>query len=204
MAKTLNISLVKQAVLAAEANTRQATSHTKTRGNVRGGGRKPWRQKGTGNARAGSRRSPIWVGGGITFGPQKEQSFKQILPKKMAKAAFNELLNYLYQEKRLLVTDSLSLSEAKTKAATALIAKLNIESAALLLVTSELQPQLVLACRNLPGVTVATNKNLSILDLSRARTVVMEKSAAVERGLVKTEAKAAPKPKATKQKEVKK
>ncbi|HSX41916.1 MAG TPA: 50S ribosomal protein L4 [Candidatus Saccharimonadales bacterium] len=186
MATKLNISLVKQAVLAAEANSRQTNSHTKTRGNVRGGGRKPWKQKGTGNARAGSRRSPIWVGGGITFGPQKERTFKQVLPKKMAKAAFNQLLNHLYEQKQLLVTDSLALTDAKTKQALTLLKKLEITGNNIVLVTSEFQPQLILACRNLPNVTVVVDKNLSILDLSKAQKIVMEKTAATTRGLLKT------------------
>lgn len=187
MATKLNISLVKQAVMAAEANARQTNSHTKTRGNVRGGGRKPWKQKGTGNARAGSRRSPIWVGGGITFGPQKERTFKQILPKKMAKAAFAQLLSYLYEQKQLVVADSLSLTEAKTKQALTLLKKLELTGGNIVLVTHDLQPQLVLACRNLPSVTVVVNKNLSILDLSNAQSIIMEKTAATERGLLKAE-----------------
>lgn len=195
MATKLNIPLIKQAVMAAEANARQTNSHTKTRGNVRGGGRKPWKQKGTGNARAGSRRSPIWVGGGITFGPQKEQTFKQVLPKKMAKAAFAQLLAFLFDEKRLVTTEALALNEAKTKGALALLKKLEAEGAKVLLVTNEIQPQLVLACRNLPNVTVVVNKNLSILDLSNAQKIVMENAAAVDRGLIK-EAKPAAKPKA--------
>ncbi len=204
MATNLNLPLIKQAVLAAEANTRQTNSHTKTRGNVRGGGRKPWKQKGTGNARAGSRRSPIWVGGGITFGPQKDRTFKQVLPKKMAKAAFNQLLNYLFAEKRLVTTESLALTEAKTKQALTLLKRVEAEGAKVVLVTQDIQPQLILACRNLPNVTVVVNKNLSILDLSTAQKVVMEQVSAVERGLIKeTKPATKAKPKVAAKKEVK-
>lgn len=187
MTKTaVNISLIKQAVLAAEANARQSTSHTKTRGNVRGGGRKPWKQKGTGNARAGSRRSPIWVGGGITFGPQKERTYKQNMSKKMAQAAFKELLNYLFAEGQLRVSDKLTLKSTKTKDAVALLKSYELGTKNTLLVTENLEAELVLASRNIPNITVVENKNLSILQLSRAVVVLMEKAAAESRGLVKT------------------
>src|SRR5512133_3582557 len=103
----LNISLIKQAVLAKQANRRQSTSNTKTRGEVRGGGKKPFKQKGTGSARAGSRRSPVWVGGGIVFGPTKDRNFKLRLPKKMARQAIAQALDLFNKDGNIKIAASL-------------------------------------------------------------------------------------------------
>lgn len=188
MAKTVNIALVKQALLARQASKRQATSHAKTRSEVSGGGRKPWRQKGTGRARAGSNRSPIWTGGGITFGPRKERNFKVALPKKMSRRALHELLSHLYSEKQLTVTPSLALKEPKTKALIALLAQHGLAGKKALLVTEKIEPELVLAARNLEGINVTTAVNLSILDVV-AGNIVVEEPVAKAWGLVKDSVK---------------
>jgi large subunit ribosomal protein L4 len=190
MKKTLNVTLIKQALLARQANKRQATSHTKSRSEVSGGGRKPWRQKGTGRARAGSNRSPIWVGGGVTFGPTKNRNFGHVLPKKMSKKAVMEMLNYLKTEGKLAVVASLSLKEAKTKLAIKLLDDNGLSAQKVVLVTGSVEPELVLATRNLPGVSTVMASDLSIVNLISGH-VVLDKSAAQAFGLQKEEPKTA-------------
>ncbi len=169
--KGVNISLIKQAVLAKQANSRQATSATKTRGMVRGGGKKPWKQKGTGRARAGSSSSPIWVGGGKVFGPHKDRNYKTRLPKKMQKAAFAEMLKAA--KDRIISVSSLSMKTAKTKDALVMLAKHDL-TGSVLLVTNEMQPELLLATNNLKTVEVKMARDLSITDLFDGRKVAME------------------------------
>lgn len=185
--KLLNKALVKQAIVALQSNRRQATSHVKTRGEVSGGGKKPWRQKGTGRARAGSSRSPIWIGGGKVFGPTRERHYKQQLPKKMARLALGQLFNYYLQEEKLVLIEHLNLKEVKTKAALGLLKKHGADNRRALLITNEIEPELVVSARNLPGVKVTANANVSILDLAEAQIVLIDKKAAVNRGLVKAE-----------------
>ncbi len=171
--KNVNISLIKQAVLAKQANARQATSATKTRGMVRGGGQKPWKQKGTGRARAGTKTSPIWVGGGQVFGPHKDRNYKTRLPKKMQRAAFKEMLTAI--KDRIVSVPSLAMKTAKTKDAVAMLAKHDLRGK-LLLVTEAIQPELLLSTNNLPNVEVKMARDLSIIDLTDTRTIVMEEA----------------------------
>lgn len=196
MAK-INIPLIKQALLARQANKRQGTTHTKTRSEVSGGGRKPWRQKGTGRARAGSNRSPIWVGGGITFGPSKERNFKHALPKKMNKKALLEMLSYLQSEKKLIITESLSLKDAKTKQALKLLGEHGLSGKKAIFITGKLEPELVLATRNIAGVSTVLVSDLSITDLVSGQAVI-DKEAAQTLGLNKAEGKTLTKKSATK------
>lgn len=175
MPKTnFNQPLLKQAYLHLSGNQRQATSSTKTRGRVSGGGRKPWKQKGTGRARAGSSRSPIWSGGGIVFGPQANRSFTTRLPKKMLKAAFRQLLEFYRREGKIITLPNLRLSEPKTKLARTLLKKLDLTSGRLLLITDKLEPELILGTNNLPGVETVTVERLTFLKLSSFDKVVME------------------------------
>lgn len=117
-------SVVHQVVVAMLANRRQVLAHTKDRGEVRGGGRKPWRQKGTGRARHGSIRSPLWVGGGITFGPTKERNFKQKINDKMRRKAIFMCLSDRVQDGKLVLLDKMSVMEGKTKEMVGLVNKL--------------------------------------------------------------------------------
>lgn len=175
MPKTnFNQPLLKQAYLHLSGNQRQATSSTKTRGRVSGGGRKPWKQKGTGRARAGSSRSPIWRGGGIVFGPQANRSFTTRLPKKMLKAAFRQLLDLYRREGKIIDLPSLRLSEPKTKQAQALLKKLNLTGGRVILITDKLEPELILGTNNLPGVETVAIENLTFLKLASFDKVVME------------------------------
>lgn len=170
----INNSLIKQAILAKQANKRQATSNTKTRAEVSGGGKKPWKQKGTGRARAGSSRSPIWVGGGITFGPRSERNYKTKLPQKMAKAALNQLLQILKSDNRLINGGKLELKEPKTKLAIILLDKLGLSGKKVIFVTENTVPELVLACGNLQNIEVIRKSDLSIIHLVSNVNIVMD------------------------------
>ena len=173
MTKGINKVLIKQAVLAMQANTRQSTANTKTRGEVSGGGKKPWKQKGTGRARVGSSRSPIWVGGGISFGPTSAKNFKQILPKKMASRAKAELWQLLKIENRVRSVPKLHLAEPRTKLAVQLLAEIKPKGKTLL-VTKTVEPELILATANIPRTDVKPLDQVSILDLAMYQTAVME------------------------------
>lgn len=173
MSSKVNRILIKQAVVAMQANTRQGTSHTKTRGEVSGGGKKPWKQKGTGQARAGSSRSPVWVGGGITFGPSKERNFKQALPKRMAQKAKSELWQLLKNENRVLSVPPMHLNEPRTKLAVKLLLDIKPKGKTLL-VTKAVEAELILATGNIPNIDVKPLSQVSILDLAYYQTLVME------------------------------
>ena len=110
-----NPDLVWQTAMVMNANRRQILAHTKDRGEVKGGGKKPWRQKGTGRARAGSIRSPLWKGGGVTFGPTKERNFKRKINKKMRRLAFFSLISKKIKDSELKIIDSLDINSFKTK-----------------------------------------------------------------------------------------
>lgn len=185
----VNRALIRQAILAAQANSRQVGGHTKTRGEVRGGGKKPYRQKGTGAARAGTRRSPIWTGGGITFGSRKEQNFSQVLPEKMKKAALLEMLKLKFFEKQIVVVDSLALKEPKTRLAVKILEDHNLKYKKVLFVTQNIEPELVMAAKNIPDVFVVTDDQLNILSVAKAEFVVMEEEIARKRKLIQEKSK---------------
>jgi len=129
----LNSNLVHQAVVAQTANKRQVLAHTKDRSEVRGGGKKPWRQKGTGRARHGSIRSPLWRGGGITFGPTNERNFSLKINKKAKRKALLMCLSDKAKNERIILVDNLELAEAKTKKFFQILLNLNMELDILLL-----------------------------------------------------------------------
>lgn len=190
--KKIRLPLIKQAIIKAQSNLRQSNSNTKTRAEVSGGGKKPWRQKGTGRARAGSSRSPIWSGGGITFGPRKERNFKNKLPKKMSQLAMKEMLLLLKEKNQLLLLDSLKLKEPKTKLALGLLKKHNIQEKKVLFVTKEIEPELIMACRNLPTVKTTFIGELGILALASSDIIVLEKPLLGQLGLEETNPKEKP------------
>jgi large subunit ribosomal protein L4 len=119
-----NPDLVHEVVVGMQSNARAGTAHTKDRSEVRGGGKKPWRQKGTGRARHGSRRSPIWTGGGVTFGPRSEKDYSVKLNKKVKSKALASVLSKKFADNELLFVDSLKMDEPKTKEAKAIVAAL--------------------------------------------------------------------------------
>lgn len=167
----VNEPLLHQAVVMYEANQRQGTVSTKTRTEVRGGGRKPWRQKGTGRARHGSIRSPIWVGGGVTFGP-KPRSFRQALPKKARRAALKSALSAKVGAGDIIVLDALALSEAKTKLVASMLEKLNVTGRTLI-VTDGKDHNLELSVRNIPGLELRQASGLNAYDVLKYRNLVI-------------------------------
>ncbi|GAF22587.1 MULTISPECIES: 50S ribosomal protein L4 [Shouchella] len=170
-----NNSVLHDAVIMQQASLRQGTHKTKGRSEVRGGGRKPWRQKGTGRARQGSIRSPQWVGGGVVFGPTP-RSYSYKLPKKVRRLALKSALSSKVQGSELVVLDTLSFEEIKTKSMKEVLASLSVESKALV-VTADYNENVALSARNLPGVTFLTADSVNVLDLLKHGKVVITKDA---------------------------
>ena len=157
--------LITQVVTTYSANLRRPVAHTKNRGEVSGGGRKPWRQKGTGNARAGSTRSPLWRGGGVTFGPRNTSNYSKRLNRKMAATALKMVLSAKIAEKKLIVTDSLSVKEISTKKFEKLLFNLPIEEGSILLVLAKTDVNLELSCKNLPYLKTVQVSGLHLIDI---------------------------------------
>jgi len=174
-AREFNDSLVHQAVTAYLAGGRAGTRAQKTRTQVRGGGAKPWRQKGTGRARAGSVRSPLWKGGGKIFAA-RPQDFSQKLNKKMYRAAISSILSELVRQDRLVVLEQLSLEQPKTRELARRLEAYD-EGGSVLVVTDELDRNLELAARNLPEVAVARARHVDPVSLVRFEKVVVTSAA---------------------------
>jgi large subunit ribosomal protein L4 len=150
--REFNEALVHQVVTAFMAGARQGTRAQKTRSEVRGGGKKPWAQKGSGRARAGTIRSPIWTGGGVTFAA-KPQNFEQKVNRKMYRAAMQAILSELVRQERLVVVEEMKVETPKTKAFAAQLAKQDLLGSSLI-ISDEVEQNLYLAARNLPGIDV--------------------------------------------------
>lgn len=159
--------------VAQTANMRQVIAHTKGRGEVRGGGRKPWRQKGTGRARHGSRRSPIWVGGGITFGPTKYRNFKKKINQKIKKKATLMALSGKLRDKELIMVDKLELQNPKTREMAVVVDKLVPDFKSALLVLAEKNEYIFRASRNIDDFKVITLDNINIVDLLNHKYLVI-------------------------------
>ena len=170
-----NENVVTEAILMQRASLRQGTHKVKNRSEVSGGGRKPWRQKGTGRARQGSIRSPQWRGGGVVFGPTP-RSYAYKLPKKVRRLAIKSALSTKVLEQNLVVLDALSFDAPKTKDFKAVLAALEISKKALF-VTSEVNENAILSARNIPGVTVLTAEGINVLDLLGHDKVVFTQDA---------------------------
>ncbi|MBN2057526.1 MAG: 50S ribosomal protein L4 [Candidatus Saganbacteria bacterium] len=170
-----NDQLVQSALVWFQAAQRRGTHSTKTRAEVSGGGKKPWKQKGTGRARHGSIRSPIWRKGGVTFGP-KPRDYNYAFPIKMRKGALRVALSDMAAAERIKVVDQFQLSEAKTKQAAKLLKDLKVEGKVLLVMGQANEPFLR-AARNLAKTSVVEFKQLNIFDLLNADWVIMEKAA---------------------------
>jgi len=172
--RDFNEALVHQVVVAYAAGARQGTRAQKTRSEVSGGGAKPWRQKGTGRARAGTIRSPIWRTGGVTFAA-KPQDHSQKVNKKMYRGAMKSILSELVRQERLIVVDDFSVEAPKTKALVAKLKELELTDA--LIVTGELDENLFLAARNLYKVDVRDAKAIDPVSLIAFDKVVMTAAA---------------------------
>lgn len=170
----INEHLVHMAVLQQLANKRQGTQKAKTRSEVRGGGRKPWRQKGTGHARQGSTRSPQWAGGGVVFAPTpRDYSFK--LNKKEKRAALKSALTSRVVENKFVVVDELKLDEIKTKKFVEVLKNLNVEKA--LVVLNDMDEKVIASAANIPTVKTTQTNELNVFDVLKYDTVVVTKAA---------------------------
>jgi large subunit ribosomal protein L4 len=173
---TVNEPAMHQAVKVYLANQRQGTTLTKTRGFVSGGNQKPWRQKGTGRARQGSIRSPLWPGGGTTFGPTRRE-YRLEMPKKLRQLARKSALNARARENALTVVAPLSFDEPKTRRLAELLAGMGLAGSKVLVLTSELKPNVLLSARNLQQVDVMRYSDVSTYDILHADAVVIEEAA---------------------------
>ena len=171
---TYNEGLVHQIVTAYLAGARAGTAAQKTRSEVRGGGAKPWRQKGTGRARAGTSRSPIWTGGGVTFAA-KTRDYSQKVNKKMYRGAIRSILSRAAAEERLIIVESLELSEVKTKAMKAKMAELGVEK--VLFLMDDVSESIYLASRNIPYVQVLDVEGVDPVSLVRFPHIVATEAA---------------------------
>lgn len=171
-----NEPVVHQAVVRQLANQRLGTHATKSRGMVRGGGRKPWKQKGTGRARAGSIRSSIWVGGGVTFGPQP-RSYEKDMPRKARRLAIRCALSAKVAAKQLVVIDGLNFDAPKTKNVAALLKAFDSSDKKNLIITNGENVNVALSARNMPEVTAITNGSLNCFDLLHNNQVFLDKEA---------------------------
>ena len=170
----INEHLVHMAVVQQLANNRQGTQKAKTRSEVSGGGRKPWRQKGTGHARQGSTRSPQWTGGGVVFAPTpRDYSFK--LNKKEKRAALKSALTSVVNENKFIVVDELKLDAIKTKDFAKVLTNLNVEKALVVLDTND--KNVVMSAKNIPTVKTALTNTINVYDILKYNTVVVTKAA---------------------------
>lgn len=170
-----NADLVHQVVVSMQSNMRTPVAHTKGRGEVSGGGKKPWRQKGTGRARHGSTRSPIWIGGGVAHGPTKEKDYSKKINKKMKKKAFYTALSRKLRDNEILLLDKVDLAKPKTKEASSVLKSIStikgFENLAsrrknkALLALAKKSVETEKSFRNIPGMGISEARNLNILDL---------------------------------------
>lgn len=171
-----NPALVHEAVVAQRANKRRSVAHTKTKGEVSGGGKKPWKQKGTGRARQGSTRNPQWVGGGVAFGPRSERNFSVKFNKKAKRVALFMVLSDKVANKQLLAIESIPTEAPKTKTVAEMIKKLPVGRTTLI-VSPASNPMLMRMVRNLPNVKLVTANSVSIEDVLGYRSVAFLKDA---------------------------
>jgi large subunit ribosomal protein L4 len=168
-------SAVHQVVCSQLAARRRGTSSTKGRSEIRGGGKKPWRQKGTGNARAGTSRSPLWKGGGIVFGP-KPRDYSFSVPRKMRKVALKSVLTSKVQEDRLLILDRLALEKPSTKQLAAILQKLIGKQGSAVVALGDWTEAAWLSGRNIPGVRVIHAENLSVYTALQFDYLIVDKA----------------------------
>ena len=170
-----NADLLHQAVITQQANERQVLAHTKDRSEVRGGGKKPWKQKGTGRARVGSTRNPVWRGGGIAFGPKpRDYSFK--LPRKVRRLALKSALSSKVMDSNIIVVDGLTFDEPKTKLMIETLAKLNA-CAKTLVITGDGDINVYKSARNIPGVKSLKADYINVYDVLKYETLLMTRDA---------------------------
>ena len=170
----LKNSVIRQAVLSERTNLRQGTHSSKNRSAVRGGGKKPWKQKGRGVARAGTTRSPLWKGGGVVFGPEPHK-YKHKLPKKMSKLARRSVLSDKISKDEFKVLEKISIDTNKTSDFVSFLKKLKLSDKRLTILVSTFQENLILASRNLRNVYVENVRNVSVYDLIDSEIIITDK-----------------------------
>ncbi len=171
---SINTSVVRQAVLSELSNLRQGTHSSKNRSAVRGGGKKPWKQKGRGVARAGTIRSPLWKGGGVVFGPEPHVYSKK-LPKKMSKLARKSVLSKKLQDGKLIILDSIKIGSAKTSDFISFMKSIGILNKKTLILVNSFQENLMLSSRNVRGVFIENAKTVSVYDLLDSEVILIDK-----------------------------
>lgn len=172
--------VVHTAVMGQEKNAREAWAHTKTRGDVSGGGKKPWKQKGTGRARHGSSRSPIWIGGGVTHGPRNDRDYGVKVNKRLRRLALAMVLSDRLRNGALVAVEDFQIVEAKTKAVAAARTALPGAGAKALVLTTAQDAAFIRAARNLPATTTIAARSLNVRDLVNFPTIIASKDALTE------------------------
>jgi large subunit ribosomal protein L4 len=175
-----NADLVHQVAVSQAANKRQVSAHTKFRGEVRGGGKKPWRQKGTGRARHGSTRSPLWKGGGVTHGPRTERIFEREIPKKMRRKALFMVLSQKAKDNHIVVLDELAMEKPQTKEVAKSLAKLPSRAQSLLIALPKYDKNTFLSARNIKKTSIEEARNLNVLDLLNSKYLLLTKDSIKE------------------------
>lgn len=170
-----NADLVHQIAVSLSANKRQISAHTKNRGEVSGGGKKPWRQKGTGRARHGSIRSPLWKGGGATHGPRTERVFEREIPKKMRRKALFMVLSQKVKDNQLVILDKIELEKGKTKEMVSSLLKLPCNSQATLIALPNYDKKIFMAARNIKKTSIEDARNLNVLQLLNHKYLLLTK-----------------------------
>lgn len=170
---SFNSNLVYQVATSQMSNRRKSIAHTKDRSEVRGGGKKPWRQKGTGRARHGSSRSPIWVGGGVTFGPRNEKNFKRTIPKNIKRKALIEILKEKESNNNIVLVEK--IEALKTKQASEFLKEKSLLKDNCLIVLKDMDKKTILSFRNIPNAKTIQMKDLNCLDVLTAKKIVITK-----------------------------
>ncbi len=170
-------ALVHQVLEAQQANARLTLAHTKTKAEVRGGGKKPWRQKGTGRARHGSIRSPLWIGGGVTFGPRKERNFAKKINKKMKRKALFMVLTDKVKDNNFIVVDKFELAQIKTKNLVNIFKKLPFEKLkSILIILPEKNDNIIRSAMNLPKIKTILANSLNVAETLKFNYLLTDKS----------------------------
>jgi large subunit ribosomal protein L4 len=172
----VNNELMRLALIRQLSNARQANAHTKTRADVRGGGKKPWKQKGRGGARAGTSRSPLWVGGGTIFGP-RPRDYRQELTKKMKRLARKSALSYKVKDNQIMIVEDFVLDNLKTKDFSKILSDLKITGKKVLVLTGSYNEIIYKSGRNIPKVNILEAANASTYDILNNQVLVLQKSA---------------------------
>ena len=168
-----NRDAIHRAILSEMTNSRQGTHGSKSRGMVRGGGKKPWKQKGRGVARAGTTRSPLWRGGGTVFGPQPHQ-YKYKLSKRIKRLARRSILSEKLQNKKIIVLNEFGIDEPKTKKTKDLLANLDVQEKKILVLTGDLNENLILSMRNMPNIALLDAMTASAYDLLDSEIILID------------------------------